>query len=235
MSNPRHQRTIVETLVVLFLMSTAAGHVLTAQLGDGIIEPGEDPTAELARAVQNPVADLISVPFQNNTSYDFGPRERTQNVMNIQPVIPLSITDEWIVITRTILPIVSQPSFVRGQDRQNGVGDILFTAFLSPKKPAFGSLIWGVGPVVNLPTASDDRLGAATSDREGRFEIRFTADAFAEIFDAEPDLYLRVFDASGERELLSTIEDVRRNAGRDSWFELEIPHDLLGPNAPVGD
>ena len=115
MSNPRHQRTIVETLVVLFLMSTAAGHVLAAQLGDGIIEPGEDPTAELARAVQNPVADLISVPFQNNTSYDFGPRERTQNVMNIQPVIPLSITDEWIVITRTILPIVSQSAVMIGE------------------------------------------------------------------------------------------------------------------------
>ncbi len=159
MSNPRHKNTIVETLVVLFLMSAAAAQVLAAQLGDGIIEPGEDPTAELARAVQNPVADLISVPFQNNTSYNFGPRDRTRNVMNIQPVIPLSITDEWIVITRTILPIVSQPSFVRGQDRQDGVGDILFTAFLSPKKPAFGSLIWGVGPVVNLPTASDDRLG----------------------------------------------------------------------------
>jgi hypothetical protein len=159
-SGARHQNTIAKTLVALLLMSIAAGHVVAAKLGDGSIEPGEDATAELTRAVQNPVANLISVPFQNNTSYKFGPRERTRNVMNIQPVIPLEINDEWNMITRTIFPIVSQPSFVRGQGRQDGLGDVLFTAFLSPKQPAFGSLIWGVGPVVNLPTASDDRLGA---------------------------------------------------------------------------
>jgi len=115
---------------------------------------------ELAKQTQNPVANLISVPFQNNTSYNVGPRDRTQNVMNIQPVIPLDLNDDWMLITRTIFPIVSQPSFAPGQDRKDGIGDILFTGFLSPKKPAFGSLIWGMGPVVNIPTASDDRLGA---------------------------------------------------------------------------
>lgn len=158
--SPQHGNTIAKALVLLLLMSTAARPVVAAKLGDGIVEPSEDSTAELARAVQNPIANLISVPFQNNTSYNLGPRDRTQNVMNIQPVIPVDLNDEWIVITRTIFPIVSQPSFAPGQGRQNGVGDILFTGFLSPKKPAFGSLIWGVGPVVNIPTASDDRLGA---------------------------------------------------------------------------
>jgi hypothetical protein len=77
---------------------------------------------ELAKETKNPVANLISVPFQNNTSYDFGPRERTQNVMGIQPVIPISIHEDWNLITRTILPVVSQPSFARGQDRQKEVG-----------------------------------------------------------------------------------------------------------------
>jgi hypothetical protein len=99
------------------------------------------------------------VPFQNNTSYNYGPRDRTQNVLNIQPVIPLSLTDEWNLITRTIFPIVSQPSTARGQDRQNGVGDTTMSLFLSPKKLAFGSVIWGAGPVAYVPTASDDRLG----------------------------------------------------------------------------
>jgi hypothetical protein len=120
----------------------------------------ESSESDLAKKTQNPVSNLISLPFQNNTSYDYGPRERTQNVMNIQPVIPLSINHEWNLITRTIFPIVSEPSTVPGQDRQNGTGDTTFTAFLSPKEPAFGSLIWGAGPIFNIPTASDDRLGA---------------------------------------------------------------------------
>jgi hypothetical protein len=74
---------------------------------------------ELAKAVQNPIANLISVPFQNNTTYEFGPQEKTQNVLNIQPVVPLSLNDDWNFITRTIIPIVSQPELFPGQDMEN--------------------------------------------------------------------------------------------------------------------
>jgi len=116
--------------------------------------------AELAKRAQNPVADLISLPFQNNTSYDVGPRERTRNVLNIQPVVPLGLTERWNLITRTVFPIVSQPAFAPGQDRENGVGDAAFSAFLSPKEAAGGWLIWGAGPALNIPTASDERLGS---------------------------------------------------------------------------
>ena len=122
------------------------------------MESGEDETAELARAVQNPIASLISVPFQNNTNFDFGPREKTQNVLNIQPVIPFALSEEWNLITRTIVPIVSQPGFVPSQDRENGLGNILFTGFLSPKNS--GAWIWGAGPAIQLPTSTDDQLGA---------------------------------------------------------------------------
>ncbi len=115
---------------------------------------------ELAKQTQNPVSNLISVPFQNNTSYKSGPRERTQNVLNIQPIIPVNLNEDFILITRTILPIVSQPSTARGQDRQNGIGDTSLSLFLSPKKPLFGGLIFGGGPIINIPTASDDALGA---------------------------------------------------------------------------
>jgi len=132
-------------------------------LGDGIIEAGEDETAELARAVQNPVADLISLPFQNNTNFNFGPRERTQNVLNIQPVIPVDLSEDWLMITRTIIPGVSQPSLFPGDDgRENGLGDTLFSAFFSPKDQARwigGRWLWGVGPAFLLPTSTDDRLG----------------------------------------------------------------------------
>ncbi len=131
-------------------------------LGDGHVDAGENEAADLARAVQNPVADLISLPFQNNTNFDFGPRERTQNVLNIQPVVPISLTDEWLMITRTIIPIVSQPSLRPGQDRENGLGDILLTGFLSPTDQDLwigGKVLWGAGPAILLPTATDDQIG----------------------------------------------------------------------------
>jgi len=82
----------------------------TAESGDGIIEAGEDETAELARAAQNPVASLISLPFQNNTTFEFGPREKTLNVLNIQPVWPFELNEDWNLITRTIVPVVRSPA-----------------------------------------------------------------------------------------------------------------------------
>jgi hypothetical protein len=133
-----------------------------AYLGDGDVDPGKDEAADLARAVQNPVADLISLPFQNNVNFDFGPRERTQNVLNIQPVIPVDLGEDWLLITRTILPIVSQPSLRPGQDRENGLGDTTLTGFLSPKDRSLwlgGKVLWGAGPVFLLPTATDSQIG----------------------------------------------------------------------------
>jgi hypothetical protein len=131
---------------------------LTATAADEGAPPDSD--SDLAKKTQNPIANLISVPFQNNTSYNFGPRDRTQNVLNIQPVIPIDVNEDWNVITRSIIPIVSTPSGTRGQNRQNGIGDITFTAFLSPKKALGDWLIFGAGPILNIPTASDDRLGS---------------------------------------------------------------------------
>ena len=112
--------------------------------------------------MQNPIADLISLPLQNNTNFNFGPRERTQNVLNIQPVIPFDLSEDWLMITRTIVPVVSQPSFAPGQDRENGLGDTVFSAFVSPKDQDLwlaGQWLWGVGPAILLPTSTDDRLG----------------------------------------------------------------------------
>jgi len=113
---------------------------------------------ELAKSTQNPVADLISLPFQNNINFDVGPREKTQNICNIQPVWPVHLNEDWNLITRTIAPVISQPAMTPGDDREFGLGDTTFTAFLSPSKP--GKWIWGVGPVALLPTATDDALGS---------------------------------------------------------------------------
>ncbi len=121
-----------------------------------------EPSAEeLAKQAQNPIASLISVPIQNNTNFGIGPDDETQNVMNIQPVYPFSITDNVNLITRTIVPLISQPDFYTGgQGREFGLGDISFSAFFSPSKPS--KLTWGVGPVFVLPTATDDTLGQDT-------------------------------------------------------------------------
>lgn len=114
--------------------------------------------AELAQAAQNPIANMISLPLQNNINTGIGPDDETQNILNIQPVWPVTLNDDWIVITRTIIPIISQPDVLTNKGRVNGLGDTTFSAYLSPAN--IGSLIWGVGPIFLLPTATDDTLGA---------------------------------------------------------------------------
>jgi len=119
----------------------------------------EQSTQDLAKASQNPVANLISLPFQNNTNFGIGPDDETQNILNIQPVWPVSLNEKWNLITRTILPVVSQPGVLTGgQGRVNGLGDTTFTGFFSPKDS--GETTWGVGPVFLIPTATDDALGS---------------------------------------------------------------------------
>jgi hypothetical protein len=117
---------------------------------------GDDATA-LAKKLQNPIGDLYSFPFQNNTNFNYGPHKGTQDILNVQPVIPIHINDDWNVITRTILPLVWQPSLLPAQTVPFGTGPTTFSAFLSPKNPTNGWL-WAVGPVVQIPTISDKSL-----------------------------------------------------------------------------
>ena len=118
----------------------------------------EETATELAKKTQNPVADLISVPFQNNFNFGVGPNNVTQYVLNVQPVIPFKLTEDWNLITRTILPIINQPSIAPGAESAFGLGDLNPAFFFSPRKP--GALIWGVGPVFTFPTATDTQLGS---------------------------------------------------------------------------
>jgi hypothetical protein len=133
---------------------------LTILIFTTCIAYGQDASnSDLAKQAQNPVANLISLPLQNNTNFSIGPEDETQNILNIQPVWPVSINDNWNLITRTILPVVSQPNILTGgEGRINGLGDTTFTGFFSPKDS--GRLIWGAGPVFLIPTATDDALGS---------------------------------------------------------------------------
>jgi hypothetical protein len=131
---------------VLFVAITVAH----AQQGDSLRE-----------AAQNPIADLISVPFQNNTNFDIGRSENTQNVLNIQPVYPVRLNESWNLITRPILPVISQPPFFSGReltaleqsfgpgigDTEFGLGDLTPEFFFSPRKPI------RLGPGTNLSGA----------------------------------------------------------------------------------
>ena len=138
----------VQIIFLIFLWAAMAPSAL-ADRGDGVIDPGEVEITELARAVQNLVAGLISLRIQNNTTFKFGPQDKVQNVANVQPVWPFEINKNWNLIRRTIVSVISQPAFVPGQDRENGIGEPVFTAFASPSK--FGKWIWGAGAAVNIP------------------------------------------------------------------------------------
>ena len=120
-------------------------------------------TQSLQKATQNPVANLISVPLQNNTNFSIGPYDRTQDVLNIQPVIPVKLNPKWNLITRVIQPIVWQPYPTETTGGEYGFGDTNPTFFLSPGKP--GKLIWGAGPTFVIPTATNDVLG------QGKFSM----------------------------------------------------------------
>lgn len=115
-------------------------------------------TEELAKQTQNPVANLISVPFQNNFNFGAGTDRDMVWIMNVQPVIPITLDDEWNLITRTIVPIINQPSLAPGMESAFGMGDINPSVFLSPAQAS--GFIWGVGPTTTLPTATEAELGS---------------------------------------------------------------------------
>jgi len=120
---------------------------------------------QLAMQLSNPVAALISVPFQFNAERNIGPaRDGSRTLLNIQPVVPFSLDADWNLISRTIVPVVRQDDIFPGAGSQSGVGDIVQSVFFSPKAPTAGGLIWGVGPVFLVPTGSDDLL---TTDKWG--------------------------------------------------------------------
>jgi len=115
---------------------------------------------ELAKKLANPVSTLISVPLQFNYDRGYGsPEQGHKFALNVQPVLPFRLNEEWNLISRTILPIVDQEDVVPGSS-QSGIGDITQSLFFSPAKPSAGGLIWGLGPVFLLPTGSNDRLSA---------------------------------------------------------------------------
>lgn len=116
---------------------------------------------ELAKQLSNPIASLTSVPLQLNydEGYGTGDDNGSKFLLNVQPVIPVSIGDDWNMISRTIVPLISQDDILSGSGSQSGIGDVLQSVFFSPKAATQSGWIWGAGPALLLNTASDDLLG----------------------------------------------------------------------------
>ena len=116
--------------------------------------------AGLAQDLTNPMADLMNIPIQMNYDQGIGPRDEGWKLQtNIQPVIPFALNQDWNLISRTILPVIYQEDIFPGSGSQFGLGDINLSLFFSPKKPAAGGIIWGAGPVLLFPTATESLLG----------------------------------------------------------------------------
>ena len=137
----------------LFLL-TLALTMVTGLLGiTWAAETETNDTEALAKASQNPVSSLISVPFENNTTFNNGTEDSVVDILNIKPVIPMSFGDNLNLINRTIVPVIYQEERFPDEGNRFGLGDITYQGFFSPKKT--GKLIWGVGPQLGLPTGMD--------------------------------------------------------------------------------
>jgi hypothetical protein len=116
--------------------------------------------AALAQTLANPISHQVSVQAQNDYDWGLGPANHgSQYTLTFEPLIPFRLNADWNVISRTTLPFLSQAETAPGQGRSSGLGDVDESLFLSPEKPSKGGWVWGIGPIVLLPTGADD-LGA---------------------------------------------------------------------------
>ena len=124
----------------------------------GLVQPARaQESPEIAKQAQNPIANLISVPFENDFNPQTGLNKEDSYVLQMKPVVPFRLSNDWTLITRTIIPVIQVPDLAPGVRGATGLGDVQESLFLSPAKA--GPVIWGAGPVISFPTATQDILG----------------------------------------------------------------------------
>ncbi len=155
--------TLVHSGIAVLLAMPLAGQTLATQnASTNAVTQDASAASELARPemlarkLANPLSDIISVPFQFNWVQGVGPDTEMRQVTNIQPVVPVSLSERWNVIARAVMPFISQPDTLGSA---SGAGDAVVSAFISPKAAVSG-VTWGVGPVVSLPLTTNPMLGS---------------------------------------------------------------------------
>jgi len=164
------RRAMICALLASCALVCAAPHVANAQTAPGATatapsaadsqaRQGQEPEAvNLAKQISNPIADLVSIPVQFNWENGVGANDDLRLVLNVQPVVPFSISTNWNLVGRLVLPFISQPAeLVPGSPAVFGPGDMVLSMFLSPKA---SRVIWGAGPVFGLPTSTDPLLAS---------------------------------------------------------------------------
>jgi hypothetical protein len=148
---------VILAAAILLHPSIALAQAAPQPDGDHPVAAPAAPAASDAQQAQNPIANVISIPFQNNTYLNYGPYRRTSNVLVVQPVIPISLNDDWNLISRWVTPIAALPRVSAAQGSKFGLGNMEPEFYFSPTH--VGDVIWGIGPKLWLPTATDKALG----------------------------------------------------------------------------
>lgn len=158
--------TIAIKITLALMALSSAALVVPAARAEEAPAPAQDQTAnaaddgaELAKKLSNPIASLISVPIKYSWDTGIGPDDLDRSTLIVQPVIPFELNADWNLITRTIIPYVDAQA-PNGSNDISGTGDILQSFFFSPKAPTASGWIWGLGPVISYPSASNDLLGS---------------------------------------------------------------------------
>ncbi len=125
-----------------------------------VTDPSKADESAIAKESQNPVGNLTILPLENYTNFGFGPHDGTQNILEFEPVVPIHLNADWNLITRAIIPVVWSPDLSPAKSVPQAFAPTDFSAFLSPRNPVNG-WTWGVGPIVQLPTATSPTVGSS--------------------------------------------------------------------------
>lgn len=150
-------------VVLLVAMLCVGGLPIPAQEPSHETEATQG-TSDIAKAAQNPIAHLISVPFENDFYPQTGAYKEDEYILQIKPVVPIPLSKQWILITRTIIPVVQTPDLSPEVNAMSGLGDVQESLFFSPTKAAPGGIIWGAGPAVLAPTATQTMYGTGKTN-----------------------------------------------------------------------
>jgi hypothetical protein len=222
------RNALILAILFFFLATPLVAQETTASDPQSASETGD---ARLEKDVQNPVASLTLLPLQDSNNFDSGPFNRTQNVLDIQPVIPVNISSYWKVIVRIVQPVVWVPSPNQSTGGKYGLGDMAPDFFFSPRHP--GKLMWGIGPAFAIPTATDDFLG------QGKFSMGPSA-----VVLVQPGKWTIVnlvnnvwsVAGSGSRPSVNQMLDqyfITRNL-KKGWYVTSAPIITANWNAPSG-